>query len=185
MKKLITLLSASALLLALPLRAANSFEANPGYIDFDKYVGLHAEDSKVEVQLKGPLLKLAASIIEAQNEGVSSLIRSVELVRVHVYRVTEENHEAFAESVNAIARNLTERNWEQLVTVKDNGENVAVFANMPTEDAIAGIVVSVSSGDEAVFVNVVGNVALESLAELGKQLNIPELDKIAKKFEKS
>jgi hypothetical protein len=72
-----------------------------------------------------------------------------------------------------------------LVTVKDNGENVAVFANMPTEDAIAGIVVSVSSGDEAVFVNVVGNVALESLAELGKQLNIPELDKIAKKFEKS
>jgi hypothetical protein len=185
MKKLIPILSASLLLMALPLRAANSLEANPGYIDFGKYVGIHAEDSKVEVQVKGPLLKLAASIIEAQNEDVSNLIRSVELVRVHVYEVTDENRDQFDESVKIIAQNLTERNWEQLVAVNDNGEKVAVFANMPTEEAIAGIVVSVSSGNEAVFVNVVGNVAIESLAELGKQLNIPALDKIAKKIQKS
>ena len=185
MKKLITLLSASAVLLALPMQAADTFESNPGYINFDQYIGLHAEDSKVEVQLKGPLLRLAASIVEAQNEDVSNLISSVELVRVHVYEVNEDNREEFAESVNSIAKNLTDRNWEQLVTVKDGDENVAVFANMPTEEAIAGIVVSVSSGDEAVFINVVGNVALESLADLGKQLNIPQLDKIGDLLEES
>ena len=69
--------------------------------------------------------------------------------------------------------------------MKDGDENVAVFANMPSDDAIAGIVVSVASGEEAVFINVVGNVAIESLADLGKQLNIPQLDKIGEMLEES
>lgn len=183
MKKLISLFGTAALLWALPAQAIESFDSNPGYIDFSKYIGVHAEDSKVEVQLKGPLLKLAASIIEAQNEELSGLIGSVQLVRVHVYEVNEKNREQFAKSVSSIAKNLTNKNWEQLVTVKDGDENVAVFANMPSDEAIAGIVVSVSSGDEAVFINVVGNVAIEALADLGKQLNIPELDKIGEMLE--
>lgn len=186
MKKLIALFGTSiALVAAVPSQAADAFENNPGYINFEKYVGMHAEESKVEIQLKGPLLRLAASIVEAQNEDVSSLISSVELVRVHVYEVNEENQDEFAKSVATISENLTARNWEQLVTVKDGDENVAVFANMPSEDAIAGIVVSVASGDEAVFVNVVGNVAIEALADLGKQLDIPQLDKIGDMLEES
>lgn len=69
------------------------------------------------------------------------------------------------------------------MTVKDGNENVAVFANMPNGDTIAGIVVSVSDGGEAVFVNIVGDVAFESLAEIGKKLNIPALDKIGDMLE--
>ena len=186
MKNLIALVGTSiALVAAAPLQAADGYESNPGYLNFEKYIGMHAEESKVEVQVKGPLLRLAASIVEAQNEDVSKLISSVELVRVHVYELTEDNREQFADSVASIAENLKSQNWEQLVTVKDGDENVAVFANMPSEDAIAGIVVSVASGKEAVFVNVVGNVAIEALAELGKQLNIPQLDKIGEMIEES
>ena len=182
MKQLIALLGTSIVLVTVPLMAADSFETNPGYINFEKYVGMHAEESKVEVQLKGPLLRLAASIVEAQNEDVSNLISSVELVLVHVYEVTEDNREQFAESVAKIADNLIDQNWEQLVTVKDGVENVAVFANMPSDEAI---VVSVASGEEAVFINIVGNVAIEALADLGKQLNIPQLDKIGQMLEES
>lgn len=182
MKRLIALLGTSIVLVTAPLLAANSLETNPGYINFEKYVGMHAEESKVEVQLKGPLLRLAASIVEAQNEDVSNLISSVELVLVHVYEVTEDNREQFAESVAKIADNLIDQNWEQLVTVKDGDENVAVFANMPSDEAI---VVSVASGEEAVFINIVVNVAIEALADLGKQLNIPQLDKIGQMLEES
>lgn len=182
MKRLIALLGTSIVLVTAPLLAANSLETNPGYINFEKYVGMHAEESKVEVQLKGPLLRLAASIVEAQNEDVSNLISSVELVRVHVHEVTEDNREQFAESVAKIADNLIDQNWEQLVTVKDGDENVAVFANMPSDEAI---VVSVASGEEAVFINIVVNVAIEALADLGKQLNIPQLDKIGQMLEES
>jgi hypothetical protein len=185
MKKLISIISASAMLLAVPVQAADSFDSNPGYIDFSKYISVSAEDSKVEVNIKGPLLKLAASIVEGQNEDVSKLLESVQLVRVHVYEVDDENREQFAESVQAISQSLKDQNWEQLVTVKDGDENVAVFANMPTEDSIAGIVVSVSEGDEAVFVNIVGDVSFESIAELGKKLNIPALDKIGEMIEES
>lgn len=185
MKKLISVLCVSAPLLALSAQAADSFDSNPGYIDFFKYITVGAEDSTVEVNIKGPLLKLAASILKGHDEAVSKLIESVQLVNVHVYEVNEENREPFADSVKAIAQNLTDRSWEQLVTVKDGDENVAVFANMPSGDAIAGVVVSVSSGKEAVFINVVGNVAIESLAELGKQLNIPKLDKVGEMLEES
>ena len=93
MKKLIALLGTSIALVSASVQAADAFESNPGYINFEKYVGMHAEESKVEIQLKGPLLRLAASIVEAQNEDVSNLISSVELVRVHVYDVTEDNRE--------------------------------------------------------------------------------------------
>ena len=74
MKKLIMLLSASALLLVAPLRAIDSFESNPGYIDFSKYITLSGEDATVEVNIKGPLLRLAASILEGQDEQLSQLI---------------------------------------------------------------------------------------------------------------
>ena len=63
MKKLVALLGTSIVLVTATLIAADSLETNPGYINFEKYVGMHAEESKVEVKLKGPLLRLAASII--------------------------------------------------------------------------------------------------------------------------
>ena len=183
MKKLIMLLSASALLLVAPLRAIDSFESNPGYIDFSKYITLSGEDATVEVNIKGPLLRLAASILEGQDEQLSQLIERIQLVRVHVYEVNDGTRDQFAASVQSIAQTLKGKNWEQLVTVKDGNENVAVFANMPNGDTIAGIVVSVSDGGEAVFVNIVGDVAFESLAEIGKKLNITALDKIGDMLE--
>ena len=45
--------------------------------------------------------------------------------------------------------------------------------------------VFVSEGDEAVFVNIVGDVAIESIAELGKRLNIPAFDKIGEMLEEN
>ena len=183
MNKLMSLISAAALMTAVPMTAADSLDANPGYIDFSKYVSVSTEDTTVEVNIKGPLLKLASSILEDHDEGVARLIENIQLVRVHVFEVDDENREQFAESIQSIAKTLTDKNWEQVVRVQEDDENVGVFTNMPTDDAIAGIVVSVAEEDEAVFVNIVGNVAIESIADLGKRLNIPKLDKIGEMLE--
>ena len=185
MKKLISLITLAASLSAVPAQAQNAIESNPGYIDFSKYVSVSAEDSTVEVNLKAPLLRLAASIMEEENTEISQLIAGIQLVRVHVYEVDDENREQFTESVRKISETLRTKNWEQLVRVKDGDENVGVFANMPSEESIAGIVVSVSEDDEAVFVNIVGDVTLDSLAALGKHFDIPPLEKLSKKIKES
>ena len=62
--------------------------------------------------------------------------------------------------------------------MNDGDSNVGIFARMPSDEAIFGLVISVAEKDEAVFINIVGDIELDSIADLGRQLDLPGLDKL-------
>ncbi len=180
MKKIFSILTIAALLGSLNAIAQNDIESDPGYLDFSSFLKLITEDSKVEVNLRSPLLRMAATLVREESPEAAQLISAIQQVRVRVYSVNDDNRDSFAQSVQEISEMLTSQDWEQLVKVNDEKSNVGIFTRMTNDDVISGIVISVAENDEAVFVNIVGDIALDDIAELGSHLNIPALKKLHK-----
>ena len=178
MKRLLSSLLVAVSVIAFYANAEEKGLSGTGYFDFSEFTGMSNEEAKVEVNIRKPLLKLAANLARNESPEAAELIRGLEMVRVRVYSVTDDNREQLDESVRQIADTLNAQEWEQLVRVRDGNANVGVYARVLTDDAISGLVVSVAEKKEAVFVNIVGDVTLDAIADLGKHLDIPVLDKL-------
>ncbi|OUW17510.1 MAG: hypothetical protein CBD18_04390 [Opitutales bacterium TMED158] len=184
MKRLITAFSAAIALAAINLNAQTEAAADLGRIDFAEFISASPNDAKVEVNISKPLLRLATSLVKEESPEVAALIHGLESIRVRVYEITDDNRSEFEQSVQDISSKLSDEKWEKLARVRDGNANVGIFARILDDDSISGIVVSVAEKKEAVFVNIVGDVALDAIADLGKQLNLPALD-ILKEIERT
>ena len=148
----------------------------PGYVDFGKITA--AEKGQfVEVNLGSGLLKLVAVIAKVKDREAGELIAGLTHVRVNVVGLDDTNRVATTEKMTALRADLGRQGWEQIVTARGKKqEDVAIFVKH-REEAIEGVVVTVIDGtkNEAVFVNVVGNIKPEQLAVLGEHLQIEHL----------
>jgi len=66
--------------------------------------------------------------------------------------------------------------WEKIVRVRDVDEHVYIYMKTTNETIDGLVVISVEYGDEAAFVNIVGEITPESLELLYGRFSIPELD---------
>lgn len=172
------LLLTGSLLLPLPtvVRAAAK---DPGYVDFGRFAAAPGRPF-VEVNLHDGLLSLAARFAEKRDPEAATLLRGLRQVRVNVVGLDESNASATAERLAAIHSDLARRGWDRIMTARDaNGEDVAVFLKSQGE-TIHGLVVTVlSRKNEAVFVNVVGEIRPEQFGELAERLQIDALKQAA------
>jgi hypothetical protein len=155
-----------------------------GYVDFGKLSDGGDGDS-VEINIKGALLAFAAKVAEKSEPKASELLKNLKQVRVNVLKLTEKNREEIAERAKAIRAQLVTDKWEQIVSVQEKKEDVGVYVKMSSDEAIQGLVVTVIDGSkEAVFVNIVGDIRADQLAEVADQLDIGPLKKMTGKFKK-
>ena len=169
-------LRTSAFVASVLITSTFAWSASPGYVDFGQFSPA-AGQQFVEVELDGALLKLAAVVAEKENPEIGRLIRDLERVRVNVLGLNDQTRASTTERVNAVRQSLDQQGWKRVVTVKEHeGDDVAVFLKQGAEDAIEGIVVTViGRSNEAVLVNIVGNVRIEQLAEIGERLDLAPL----------
>jgi hypothetical protein len=174
MKRILCLTLASALLSFATVGRA----AEPGYVDLGKISP--AEGCQfVEVNLHAPLLKFASVFVDKEEPEAAALIRSLKHVRVNVVGFNDETRGDTTDRVRSIRKELATQGWTQVVTVQESGkaEDVGVFMKLNDRDEIDGVVVTVidREGNQAVFVNVVGNIKPEQIAALGERLDVPPL----------
>ena len=169
------------MLLAAPALAAPT-PTSPGHVDFGEFTA-PADGTFVEVNIHGNLINMAARLTESSEPEVATILRELKSVRVNVIGMDDDNREAIKGRMASVRKRLGEKGWERIVTVQDGKEDVGVFMKFKGEEAVEGIVVTVIQGDsEAVFVNIVGNLRPEQIAEVGKRLNIEPLKKISGKL---
>ena len=92
-------------------------------------------------------------------------------VRVSVFEKPSVTEEAVA-YVKTISSNLNQQGWESVVTVNSDDEQVRVFMKFNGEN-VEGITVMALEEDEAVFVNVIGDLKPD---ELGKVMESFDVD---------
>jgi hypothetical protein len=156
-----------------------------GRVDFGKFTAPGKGGEFVEIQVKSNLLSLAAQLVEKEQPDAAKLLRSVELVRVNVVGLTDENREEMQKRVEKIRRDLDSHGWERNVNVQGKkGEDVGVYTSTRGGEALAGVAITVIDPKNVVLVNVVGEIRPEQIAALGESLNIKPLKEIGSAIKK-
>lgn len=150
-----------------------------GVVDFGKFTPPGKGSEFVEVQVRSNLLNFAAQLVEKEQPDAAKLLRSVQLVRVNVVGLTDENREEMQKRIQKIRQDLESHGWERNVNVQGkDGEDVGIYTQTQGGTALAGVAVTVIDPHNIVLVNVVGDIRPEQLAALGEKLNIKPLKEI-------
>lgn len=152
----------------------------PGFVDIGQLMP-SAKGEFVEVNLSPALLKFAARIAKHHEPDAAEIVGDIKRIRVNVVGLDDSNRAATIAKIEEVRAKLESQGWTRMVTVreKNDGDNVAVFAKVRSEEQIDGIVVTViDRKGEAVFVNIVGNISADKIAALAEKYDIEPLRKV-------
>jgi hypothetical protein len=164
---------------------ATAAEVESGAIDIGQLLP-SAKGEFVEVNLSSAMLKFAARIAARQEPEVAEMIRNLKSIRVNVVGLDDTNRAATVEQIEGVRRKLESQGWTKMVTVRERngGDNVDVHVKQRGEESIDGLVVTVlDRKGEAVFVNIVGNINADQLAQIADKFDIEPLRKVHMKIE--
>ncbi|MFT4767549.1 MAG: hypothetical protein ACI8RN_000676 [Glaciecola sp.] len=126
----------------------------PGYVDFSELSQDYGEP-RVMVNLGGSLLKLVGSM-KHDDPVAEEALKSLDSVRIHVYNTNGDTSSADAR-MDAVSSKLADQDWEQIVRVQEPEDRVNVYVKH-SADRIQGLMIMAVNAEEAVFVNVLGDI---------------------------
>jgi hypothetical protein len=174
----LVILSASVTVLSYSTAEAEAekdYTKLPGYVDFGQV--LDGVEANVEVYLKGSLLVLAREAVKSDDPELGELLSKIDYVHVQVFPMEGVSTKQVIDKTGEVAKRLEKKGWELTVRVREDDEYVHVYILPGKKDDIAGLVVmAVDEDDEAVFVNVVGNINPAEIGRVGKAFHIDSMD---------
>lgn len=173
-----TLLAAAcAAGLAFTLPSARA--AEPGFVDFSPLLAGSSSTRNVEINLPEPLLNFAATIAKSQDADTAALINGLKQIRVHVLGLDDRNRVDLTDRIQKIRTELAAQGWHRAINVQDEGDDVSILVKIGPNSAIEGLTITVlSKDDDAVFVNIVGNIDPSRIAAIGEKYGIDPLKRI-------
>jgi hypothetical protein len=145
---------------------AKRLHNHAGYADIESPYWWQA-DSELNLSL-GPTTIRAARWFTSIDEDpeIKALLRDVKGVRISVYNI-DDNSNLFAENIAETQVNLKADGWHPVIrtTEKETNETTLMYMKA-NSDVIDGLVVLTLDDDEAVFINVIGNIKPESFEPL-------------------
>jgi hypothetical protein len=166
-----------ALLKPIPLHAGadEDYTKLPGYVDFGPALG--EMEASVEVYLKGSLLVLAREAVKENDPELGELLSKIDYIHVHVFPMDGASSRKLNDTARQVEKQLEKKGWELTVRAREKGENVHVYLLPGKKDDIAGLVVmAMEEDDEAVFINVVGNINPAEIGRIGRSFHIKSMD---------
>jgi len=168
----------AAIVDALPAHASpeKNFAKEPGYFDLQSIVG--ETESSVDILMKGPLLVLAREAVKDSDPELSNVLSRIDYVRVQVFSSHRTSMEQLMEKARGAAARLEEKGWEMAVRVREEGEEAHVYLLPGKSNDIRGLVVMAldDDDDEAVFINIVGDIRPADIVKIGRTLHLDSLD---------
>jgi hypothetical protein len=160
-------------------------EKLPGYFDFGSFDEYSDRETSVEVYIKEPLLSIVRAATHHEEPELSNLLSRIKLITVRTFSVDRRDHESLDSRVTKMGEKLDREGWEKIVRVRDVDEQVYIYLKATGETIDGLVVIAVEYGDEAAFVNIVGDITPESLEHLYGRFSIPELDSIDAHYDRS
>jgi len=152
-------------------------EQMAGYVDFAKFgLGVNQEPT-VEVNLTGPMLKLAALASDDSDEDLGKMLSGLAGIYVRTYKVDDVSPAGFDKAISSISQHLQQTGWETIVKVRERDERAHIAIKMDGENIVGMTVLAMDEndndiGDEVVFVNIVGLIDLARIGRMGKHFDI-------------
>ena len=133
---------------------------------------LSNEYGKPTMQLSvGRGLLWLASLVGHGDREFSDLVSHVKSVHIVTYRLNGNPAPAL-DAVLDVTRKLKAQDWEPIVTVSGEDEQTRILVKL-SEDTIHGMVImSVQPGDEAVFINISGEITPDMMGKISSDMNM-------------
>jgi len=141
----------------------------PGYVDFGDLSSMYGEP-KIIINLGGTMLSFVSMMSSSESPETSELISKLKGVRVQIY-ATNENVDAALNQFSKVKNRLKSAGWEPIVQVNEDDEQVLLYIKMK-DGNMEGLTVMVVAGEQAVFVNVIGQLNPAELGRVMKALNV-------------
>ena len=152
------------------LAQPSSTQGMAGYVEFDDLAAVYGQP-KVKINIGEKLLHFVARMDRDQDKDTAEMFEKLKAVRVEVYKVNENTAPAI-EVAEKVARKLQAQDWEPIVMVTDEHDHVRIFVKL-NNDVIDGLVLmAVGDNDEAVFINIIGQIDPAKVAKVTRALNI-------------
>ena len=173
------------LLIPCSIYSQEDYSKYPGFVDLSKIDEFKESDESMEIFITKPLLSLiGAASSEEEDPSLINLIKSLVLIRVDQFSVAEKETGEVKDIIKKLSSNLTKKKWSRIVRIREAGERVEIFI-LNEEKHVAGILImSLKFNKEATFVNIVGNIDMDQLDNLGRKFNIPKMDSLVVKKKK-
>jgi len=135
---------------------------------------------RVNVTLDANLLQMASKFLsqdEPDEVKVKKMVTKLRRVYVRGFEFDQENAYSKAD-VEAIRNELKGPAWSRIVDVfsKKDGETAEVYLYR-TNGQVTGLVVLAAAPKELTVVNIVGDIDLDDLTDLGGKFGIPEVER--------
>ena len=148
-------------------------------IDFDALDAFFNEDPKIEVTLKGALLKMGARAAESSDPETAAMMRDIRGIYVRGYPLGNRSYAEANQKMNEIARALRHDQWDVITRVRDDESSVFVMVRETAQEEVEGMLIMVldAEGDDddgplAMFVNIDGRVDPDKIGRLTGNLHI-------------
>ena len=146
----------------------------------DKYFDQYKDDERFTMVYISPkMIQMAAQIAEESVDAeITEMLRELKGLKI---LKTEENPNEFYEEAK---KRINTKDYEELMTVRDQGQNVQILVkDQDNGNIVNELLLLVGGDDEFVLLSFVGKIELDKIAKLAKQLNISgaeHLDKLDK-----
>ncbi len=153
--------------------AAQTVRSHPGYVDLAALGNLDDVFSTaptVEVNVEGALLKLVVEASRADDPELADLLERLEGLFVRGYPASGASGGRIRDRMGLMGTMLAEDGWQTIVSISERDQFVRMFARSGAE-GIVGLVV-MSLDEEAVFLNIVGDVDPEQIGRIGSRFRI-------------
>ena len=96
--------------------------------------------------------------------------------------INKDNVVQIKEKISRISKKMNDSSWDSIVKYRDKGETANVYIKTDKSDKIQGLVViSFEEDGEASFVNIVGEIDLDTIGRLSEKFDVPGLDAVKSK----
>ena len=177
MKRSNITLCALCCLLALPVLAVEENASNPAHIDFGAF-NPSEDGAFVEIKVNSSLINMAARLTEESEPEIARILGGLRSIHINVLKFDPKDRQDIQSRIQSIRRQLDAPEWEKIVNVKEEKEDVGIYVQLDGEESIEGVVVSVINEGEAVLIHVDGSIRPEELAQVGERLNLEPLKQL-------
>jgi len=148
-----------------------------------EHLATKASDS-FDVSLNTSLLQFAAKFLDGKDPDeakVKKLIVGITGIYIKNFQFNKDGAWAPAD-LDKVRNQLKAPEWSRIVGVKsgEDNENIEVWAR-GENGKVSGVAILASKPRQLTVCNLVGNIDLESLADLGGHFGLPDLPKAKKK----
>lgn len=157
--------------------SAQKLSDQPGYLPLQE-LGLFPRDKlSVEINLEGFLLRLVARATRGEDPAFADLVGGLKAIRVQVFPLAGVDEASVKTKIGRTVRWLEDKGWMSTVRVREGDDETYIYLKEADGQIVGLTVLSLSAGDEAAMINIVGRIDPDRLGQLGQGLNLPQLQK--------